>query len=168
VHDLGARQMFGQRTTHGLCAGGSSTDSRRIINVWRSCRLDQFQFLKPQLKLFDLAGELLGRAPELHAPKTGDEDLELLDLQAFGDQASLGGSGFGLCCIERSGLRSDDGAQADKLIATLIIALITAFADCFDHGVEHTMPKLFKLLIMRRLSLALGCFDAFVQPARRG
>jgi methionyl aminopeptidase len=26
VHDLGARQVFGQRTTHGLCAGGSSTD----------------------------------------------------------------------------------------------------------------------------------------------
>lgn len=40
-----------------------------------------FQLLEPQFELFDLPGQPLRGASELHPPQLGDLELELLDLQ---------------------------------------------------------------------------------------
>jgi hypothetical protein len=118
MHDLGARQMLRQGPARGLrlgCrAGGGSRLLRRRIGPLR-----HLQFFEPQLQLFDLVGQPLRGAAELHAAQPGDLHRELLDLQGLGHKTGLGGRRFGLGRLQRGGLLSDERAQPRHLLAIL-------------------------------------------------
>src|SRR6476469_1856718 len=85
VHDLGARQMFGQGSPAGRflpqrqialrCRRGHGN------SLWRGSGRLGLQLIKHQFQLLDDARDLLRRAAELLAPQTRDLDLQLLNLE---------------------------------------------------------------------------------------
>ena len=100
VHDLSARQMFGQgsparrflpqRRIALRCRRGHGDD------LWRGGGRLGLQLIKHQFQLLDDARDLLRRAAELLTPQTRDLDLQLLDLERLGLQPGLGGGQLSL------------------------------------------------------------------------
>ena len=85
-----APKMFGQWAPRWLLLGGGGT-SRAGRSRTRWCWLLAFgathlQFFQFQLKLFDLALDLLRLASELHPLQLGDQQLQVFNLMVTGEK----------------------------------------------------------------------------------
>ena len=75
---------------------GQATHRCGPFRLWWHClRLRHrgglgFELFERELKLFDLAGQLLRRCPERHPPQPRDLDAERLDQQIAGGEFRLG------------------------------------------------------------------------------